>query len=91
MKNCVVGKNIKFNYSFRHKLGIALFLLFLFYAAYIQIDVILSVSFELGEQESNRLLRYTTLKLAGLGWVVSMIVYYGLFDRPMRAKLKSLF
>ena len=90
-KNNVVGKGIKFHYSLRNKIGIALFFAFSVYATYSCFDLFFVAGFEPSTEENNQLIRHTVLKLAGFGWLLSMVVYYMIFDRPMRAKLKTIF
>ena len=83
-ENHVIGTNVKFHYKARHLIGLAIFFVTAIYSIYGFMDLALEISLN-----PNTTSRTGFYLIIGLFWLVSMIVYYGFFDKPMRAKVKS--
>ena len=89
-QNAVIGKNIKFHYKLRHILGLMVLFATFVYVTYSFIDIFFVMGFEPIE-ESKPYINRQLLEMAVVVWVSSMVVAFGFFDAPMRAKFRTWF
>lgn len=88
INNMVVGKNIKFEYTKKHFIGIAIALCTIIYVAVMGMQIFI-VNLEPFTEENIEFSRDAILKIAAVAWVGGALA--NLFiDRPLRVKIKQL-